>query len=199
MQKLRVLSSETNELTHVTPSSALRSMTARQISAPPLSIGICSPSEKTRCTTYRGISALLSDRTLDMPPTYARRVPRTSEGLPRLALARAYLRSTRNTSAAAPDARAASLAELESRLSPDERKLLGAGQAFDACLLAARTGSAVHRNRQLELDRQPTRRVARRRSGTVGRKPPLEVHGPACVKRPVTAAQQIHPGLWHRA
>src|SRR5438067_2238 len=95
MQNVRVLSSETNELTHVTPSSALRSTTARQISAPPFSIGMCSPSEKTRCTTYRGISVLLFDRTLDMRPTYARAPVRTSGGVPRLALAPTYLSSAR--------------------------------------------------------------------------------------------------------
>src|SRR5919201_3817397 len=72
MQEVRVLSSETNDLIQVTPSSALRATTARQSSAPPFWTGTCSPSGKVRCTTYRGISVLLFRRLLDTPPSYVR-------------------------------------------------------------------------------------------------------------------------------
>src|ERR1700681_4940613 len=64
MQNVCVLSSETNELIQVTPSSALRSTTPPQSSARPFSIGKCKPSGKVRCTTYRGISVLLVRRPL---------------------------------------------------------------------------------------------------------------------------------------
>jgi hypothetical protein len=48
-------SSLTYECTQVTPSSAFRSITWRQSSAPVSEIGIRNPSGKLRCTTYRGI------------------------------------------------------------------------------------------------------------------------------------------------
>src|ERR1700694_5772381 len=91
MQNVRVLSSLTNEQIHVTPSSALRSMTARQSSAPPLATGICKPPEKVRCTTYRGISFLLFARSLGMPRTYEHPRPGTSGGPPTLGATGAYL------------------------------------------------------------------------------------------------------------
>src|SRR5262249_42805027 len=70
MQNVRVLSSLTNELIQVTSSTALRSMTSRQSSAPPLSTEIRSPSGNVRCTKYRGMSVLLVDWLPDMRPTY---------------------------------------------------------------------------------------------------------------------------------
>ena len=67
-----VLSSLTNELIQVTPSSALRSTTARQTSAPPLPTGIWRPSGKVRCTTYLGISPSGSaDECACRQPTHA--------------------------------------------------------------------------------------------------------------------------------
>src|SRR5262249_17457421 len=70
MQNVRGLSSLTNELIQVTSSSALRSMTSRQNSAPPLSTEMRSPSGNVRCTTYRRISVLLVDWPSDKRPTY---------------------------------------------------------------------------------------------------------------------------------
>src|ERR1039457_6073805 len=91
MQNVRLLSSETNELIQVTPSSALRSTTPPQSSAPPFSIGMCKPSGKVRCATYRGISVLLVRRPPDMRPTYGRPAARASGGLPMLDVAGAHL------------------------------------------------------------------------------------------------------------
>ena len=48
----------------MTPSSALRSITRRQMSEPPSAIGISSPSANVRWTMYHGISTS-SSRGLD--------------------------------------------------------------------------------------------------------------------------------------
>src|ERR1700685_2177592 len=84
MQNVRVLSSDTNELIQVTPSSALRSTTPRQVSTPPSATGMCSPSGNVRCTMYRGMSVLLLVRPLDMTPSYGPPGRVTSGGPPRL-------------------------------------------------------------------------------------------------------------------
>src|SRR5579859_4719207 len=91
MQKVRVLSSLTKELTQVTPLSALRSTTARQSSAPPLSIGMRRPSGKVRSTTYRGISFLLFAWPPDMTPSYGRDLAHASGGPPMLGVPPPYL------------------------------------------------------------------------------------------------------------
>src|SRR5580704_2923588 len=57
MQKVLRLSSLTYEWTQVTPSSALRSTTDKQIAAPCASTGMLSPSGKVLSTTYLGICA----------------------------------------------------------------------------------------------------------------------------------------------
>src|ERR1700730_13257106 len=91
MQNVRVLSSLTNELIHVTPSSAFRAMTPRQSSAPPLATGMCRPCGKVRCTRYRGISFLLFARPLGMARTYEPDGPTASGGRPILAPGVPYL------------------------------------------------------------------------------------------------------------
>src|SRR5580765_3265870 len=67
-------SSLTYEWTQVTPSSALRSTTARQSAAPSPSGGIRNPSGNVRSTTYRGILLLPLVRD---PCSHDRRLERT--------------------------------------------------------------------------------------------------------------------------
>src|ERR1039458_9721723 len=81
MQNVRVLSSLTNERIHVTPSSAFRSTTPRQRSAPPFATGVSKPSGKVRCTTSRGKS-FLQFGSLGMPRTYEQPRSTASAGPP---------------------------------------------------------------------------------------------------------------------
>ena len=79
-----------------------------------------------------------------------------------------------------------------------QRELRCPRQALDPCVLAASSSAVEHRHRQLELDGQPTGRIAAGDSSLVVCKPALEIDRPARVEGAVAAAQRINPGLGHR-
>jgi hypothetical protein len=80
IQNVRVSASRMNELTHMTPSSAFRSRTAWQSSAPPVGLGPCNARERwlhDASPRPRPLGGLVSD----MSGTYERAEPRASGGL----------------------------------------------------------------------------------------------------------------------